>query len=121
MRLRVQNAKDGTCDFIEDACGEYRRPLSFQLGLFGQPPLEVHGERSDLEAEIIKKLFRKLEKATPKAKKSMPRGVWEVLGATLGRKLSMRLSCLILAIFGQARDAQNGGKVAELGAKIGPR
>ena len=37
--------------YIEDACGEYRWPLSFQLGLFGQPPLEVHGERSKLEAK----------------------------------------------------------------------
>ena len=29
---------------IEDSCGEYRRSLSFQLALFGQPPLEVHAE-----------------------------------------------------------------------------
>ena len=40
---------------IEDACGEYRRPLSFQLALFGQPPLEVHGERLDLKAKIQQK------------------------------------------------------------------
>ena len=33
-------------------CGEYRWPLSFQLGLFGQPPLKVHGERSKLPAQI---------------------------------------------------------------------
>ena len=30
------------------------------------------------------------------------------------------LSWPILANFGQARDAQNGGKMAELGAKMGP-
>ena len=30
---------------IEDACGEYRRPLSFQLGLCSELPLEVYGER----------------------------------------------------------------------------
>ena len=48
-------------------------------------------------------------------------GVWEVSGATLGRKMSRRLSWPIWADFGQARDAQNGGKMAELGAKMGPR
>ena len=48
-------------------------------------------------------------------------GVWELLGATLGRKMARRLSWQILADLGQARDAQNGGKMAELGAKMGPR
>jgi len=51
----------------------------------------------------------------------MPGGVWELLGATLGRKMARRLSWQILADLGQARDAQNGGKMAELGAKRGPR
>ena len=44
--------------------------------------------------------------------------VWELLGATLGRKIARRLSWPILADFGQARDAQDGGKLAELGAKM---
>ena len=44
---------------IEDACGEYRRPLSFQLGLFSQPPLEVHGARSKQEAKILEKSTQK--------------------------------------------------------------
>ena len=35
--------------------------------------------------------------------------------------MTRRLSWQILADFGQARDAQNGGKMAELGAKMGPR
>ena len=35
--------------------------------------------------------------------------------------MARRLSWQILADFGQARDAQNGGKMAELGAKMGPR
>ena len=43
------------------------------------------------------------------------------MGATLGRKMSKRLSWPIWADFGQARDAQNGDKMAELGAKMGPR
>ena len=45
--------------YIEDACGEYRRPLSFQLDLFGEPPLEVHGERPKLEAKIQQKFAQK--------------------------------------------------------------
>ena len=48
-------------------------------------------------------------------------GVWELLGATLGRKMSKRLSWPIWTDFGQARDAQNGDKMAELGAKMAPR
>ena len=43
------------------------------------------------------------------------------MGATLGRKRSRRLSWQIWADLGQARDAQNGGKMAELGAKMRPR
>ena len=39
----------------------------------------------------------------------------------MGRKMSKRLSWPIWADFGQARDAQNGYKMAELGAKMGPR
>ena len=35
--------------------------------------------------------------------------------------MSRRLSWPIWADFGQARDAQNGGKMAELSAKMGPR
>ena len=35
--------------------------------------------------------------------------------------MARRLSWQIWADFGQARDAQNGGKVAQLGAKMGPR
>ena len=39
---------------------------------------------------------------------------------TLVRKMSRRLSWPIWADFGQARDAQNGGKMAELTAKMEP-
>ena len=35
--------------------------------------------------------------------------------------MARRLSWQIWADFGQARDAQNGGKIAQLGAKMGPR
>ena len=35
--------------------------------------------------------------------------------------MARRLSWQILADLGQARDAQNGGKMAELGGKRGPR
>ena len=48
-------------------------------------------------------------------------GVWEVLGATFGKKGTWRLSWQILADFGQAREAQNGSKMGELGGKMGPR
>ena len=48
-------------------------------------------------------------------------GVWEVLEAILARKLPWRLSWPTLADFGQARGGQNGGKMAELGAKMEPR
>ncbi len=70
-------------------------------------PLEVH-------PETLKNRSRKL-------KNRCLEGVWEVLGATLGRKMSKRLSWPIWADFGQARDAQNGDKMAELGAKMAPR
>ena len=35
--------------------------------------------------------------------------------------MARRLSWQIWADFGQARDAQNGGKIAQLGGKMGPR
>ena len=44
--------------------------------------------------------------------------VWELLGATCGRKVARRLSWPILADFGQALGAQDGGKMAEMGAKM---
>ena len=39
----------------------------------------------------------------------------------MGRKMARRLSWQILDDLGQARDAQNGGKMAELGGKREPR
>ena len=107
---------------IEDACGEYRRPLSFQLGLCSQLPFEVHGERSNLKAKIQTTIYPEtLKNRSRKLKNRCLEGVWELLAATLGRKMARRLSWQILADLGQARDAQNGGKMAELGAKRGPR
>jgi hypothetical protein len=53
--------------YIEDACGEYRRPLSFQLARFGQPPVEVHGERSNLKAKIPHKSTQKRSKIDPES------------------------------------------------------
>ena len=84
--------------FIEDACGEYRRPLSFQLGLLGQLSWEVHGERSKLEAKIQEKSARKLEKSTLKAKKSMPGGGLGAIGGDLGKKSVQET---VLADFGR--------------------
>ena len=77
-------------------------------------------------------MLRILEKSIPKAKKSMKNRcrklknrcleeVWELLGATLGRKMSKRLSWPSWADFAQARDSQNGDKMTELGAKMEPR
>ena len=51
----------------------------------------------------------------------MPGGGLGALGCDLEGKMSKRLSWPIWADFGQARDAQNGDKMAELGAKMGPR
>ena len=44
--------------------------------------------------------------------------VWELVGATWGRKIARRLSWPLLADLGQALDAQAGGKMAELNAKM---
>ena len=38
----------------------------------------------------------------------------------MGRKMARRLSWPIWADFGQAREAQNGSKMTELGAKMRP-
>ena len=59
-----------------------------------------------------------LENRPQKVKNQCLEVVWELLGATLGKKMAWRLSWPILADFGQARDAQDGGKMAELGAKM---
>ena len=56
---QIQHARGQWPADIEDACGEYRRPLSFQRRLFGQPPSEVHGDRSKLEAKIQQKSAQK--------------------------------------------------------------
>ena len=51
------------------------------------------------------------------------RGVWELLGATLGRKLEKDLSWSILADFGRPREAQNDPswrQVAPPGAPLEP-
>ena len=48
-------------------------------------------------------------------------GVWELLGATLGRKISQNLSWPILADFGRARIDQNLARMVQDGAKLEPR
>ena len=48
-------------------------------------------------------------------------GVWELLGATLGRKIFQKLSWPILADFGRARIDQNLAQMVQDGAKLGPR
>ena len=48
-------------------------------------------------------------------------GVWELLGATLGRKIYQKLSWPILVNFGRARIHQNVAQMAQDGAKLGPR
>ena len=48
-------------------------------------------------------------------------GVWEPLGATLGRKIYQKLSWLILADFGRARIDQNLAQIVQDGTKLGPR
>ena len=45
---------------IEDACGEYRRPLSFQLGLFGQPLWKSIGKGRNWKRKSLKNVPRKL-------------------------------------------------------------
>ena len=59
-----------------------------------------------------------MKKSTLKAEKSRPGWALGALGGDLGKK---NVHEAVLADFGQARDAQNGGKMAELGAKMGPR
>ena len=51
----------------------------------------------------------------------MPGGSLGGLWITLRKKMTCRLSWQILADFGQARGAQNGSKMGELGGKMGPR
>ena len=48
-------------------------------------------------------------------------GVWELLGANLGRKIYQKLSWLILVNFGWARIDQNLAQMGQDGAKLGPR
>ena len=48
-------------------------------------------------------------------------GVWELLGATLGRKISQKLSWPILVNFGRARIDQNLAQMGQDGAKLEPR
>ena len=104
------------------AASTARRPLPFQLTLFGQLPFEGHGERSKLKAKIQKNIYPEtLKNRARKLKNRCLEGVWELSGATSGREMSRRLSWPFWADFGQARDAQNGGKMDELGAKMGPR
>ena len=89
-----------------------------------------------LQSALLGSPWRKLEtgsrnprKIDPDRLKNRPQklenrgleGVWEVLGATFGRKMTWRLSWQILADFGQAREAQNGSKMGELGGKMEPR
>ena len=47
-------------------------------------------------------------------------GVWELLEATLARKISQKLSWLILVNFGRARNDQNVAQMAQDGAKLEP-
>ena len=48
-------------------------------------------------------------------------GVWELLGATLRRKISQKLSWLILVNFGRARIDQNLAQMGQDGANLEPR
>ena len=48
-------------------------------------------------------------------------GVWELSGATLGRKIAGKLSWQILVNFGQARIDENFAQMGQDGAKLGPR
>ena len=48
------------------------------------------------------------------------RGVWELLGATLGRKLEKDLSWSILADFGRPREAQNDPSWRQVGPPGAP-
>ena len=48
-------------------------------------------------------------------------GVWEVLGATWRRKISQKLSWLILVNFGRARIDQNLAQMGQDGPKLEPR
>ena len=47
-------------------------------------------------------------------------GVWEILGATLRRKIQ-KLSWLILVNFGRAQIGQNLAQLGQDGAKLEPR
>ena len=48
-------------------------------------------------------------------------GVWEVLGATLARKICQKLSWLILVDFGRDRIVENLVQMAQDGGKLEPR
>ena len=48
-------------------------------------------------------------------------GVWELLEATLGRKISQKMSWPILVNFGRARIDQNHAQMGQDGAKLEPR
>ena len=48
-------------------------------------------------------------------------GVWELLGATLGRKIYQKLSWPILVNFGRARIDQSLAQMGQDGANLEPR
>ena len=48
-------------------------------------------------------------------------GVWEPLGATLGRKIARTPSWQILVDFGRARIDENLAQMGQDGTKLGPR
>ena len=68
-----------------------------------------------MEENLTKNLSRKRGKSTLKAKKSMLGGGLGPLGGDLGKKNGQEA---VLGDFGQARDAQIGSKMGELGAKM---
>ena len=113
------------CVNIENACGEYRRPLSFQLSLFGQPTVEGHRERSKLAAKMLDKSARKLEKSTLKAEKSRPGGRLDALGGDLGKKNVQEAVLADLGRFwtgaGCPKWRQDGRTWRQDGAKLAPR
>ena len=119
---------------IEDACGEYRRPLSSLRDLCrGTLPKKIKEHTlkklCNFKVESIKKYFENLRTSFKNGPENLKNrgleGVWELLGAILRRK---NVQEAVLADLGQfwtgagcPKWRQDGRTWRQDGAKMGPR